>query len=72
MLIMQTFISDSESHLKEKALIKLIFKNKVKITRGTTLKITVEYKHSELPHIPGKTSSCRLLSTFQCDLQVPR
>ena len=40
--------------------------------RGTILENTVKYKHTELPHIPGKTSSCHLLSTFQCDLQVPR
>lgn len=44
----------------------------VNMKKGTTLEITVKHKQTELPHIPGKTSSCHLLSTFQCDLQVPR
>lgn len=49
-----------------------IFKNMVKKKREATLGSVVKYKHNDLPHIPGKTSSCHLLSTFQCDLQVPR
>ena len=47
----------NEAGLKEKELMDMIIKK-----RGTILENTVKYKHTELPHIPGKTSSCHLLS----------
>lgn len=65
-------LSDNESHLKKKALTKLISKNVVKNKlRGKSWQ-WLWGVNNDLPHTPGKTSSCHLLSTFQCDLQVPK